>query len=220
MLLSKKRDLMAKLYFYYSAMNAGKSTTLLQSSYNYKERGMETLLFTPRMDNRFGKPGVCSRIGLKERAVLFTPDFNLFYYSKKSKENNNLLSCILIDEAHFLSKEQVAQLVMITKKIKIPVLCYGLRSDFLGEPFEGSQYLLTWAEELIEIKTICHCGSKATMNMRIDQEGEPVSTGNQVQIGGNESYISVCMGHFIEKLSYIEEVALKPVEVGVSDDNT
>ncbi len=189
---------MAKLYFYYSAMNAGKSTTLLQSSYNYKERGMQTLLFAPQLDTRFGAPMVHSRIGLKEEAIAFTDTFDFLSYTKAHRPEN--LGCVLVDEAHFLKKQQVASLVEITKELGIPVLTYGLRSDFLGEPFEGSIYLLTWAEELVEIKTICHCGRKATMNVRIDAEGRPVTSGNQIQIGGNESYVSMCMLHFSEQI--------------------
>lgn len=187
---------MAKLYFYYSAMNAGKSTTLLQSSYNYKERGMETLLFAPKIDQRFGAVMVYSRIGLKQEAIPFDSGFDFFDYVKTHVTDK--LKCVLVDEGHFLKKEQVAQLVHITKKLNIAVLCYGLRSDFLGEPFEGSMYLLAWAEELSEIKTICHCGRKATMNMRIDAAGRPVTEGSQIQVGGNESYESRCMLHFIE----------------------
>lgn len=199
---------MAKTYFYYSAMNAGKSTTLLQSSYNYKERGMETLLFAPNFDDRFGDPAIYSRIGLKQEAILFDKGFNLFdFVGEKTKIIDNI-RCILIDEAHFLTKAQVAQVIMITKRLNIAALCYGLRSDFLGAPFEGSQYLLAWAEELVEIKTICHCGSKATMNVRVDSEGNPVKTGSQVQIGGNESYYSVCMKHFMEEVGSIQEYAL------------
>lgn len=198
---------MAKLYFYYSAMNAGKSTTLLQSSYNYKERGMQTLLFAPKFDDRFGEPAIYSRIGLKQDATLFDADFNLFKSVEDQITHMENLRCVLVDEAHFLSKNQVAQLVCITKKFGIPVLCYGLRSDFLGEPFPGSQYLLAWAEEIIEIKTICHCGSKATMNMRVDASGCPVKSGAQVHIGGNESYLSVCMKHFLEEVGTIEEFA-------------
>jgi thymidine kinase len=189
---------MAKLYFYYSAMNAGKSTTLLQSSYNYHERGMQTLLFAPKFDNRFGEPAIYSRIGLKQQATLFDSSFDLFTFTKEQVEHMGNLRCVLLDEAHFLTKEQVAQLVTITKELSIAVLTYGLRSDFLGEPFEGSKYLLAWADELSEIKTICYCGSKATMNVRIDGQGRPVSTGDQVQIGGNDSYVSVCMKHFRE----------------------
>lgn len=198
---------MAKTYFYYSAMNAGKSTTLLQSSHNYNERGMNTILFAPAFDDRFGEPAIYSRIGLKQNASLFDKTFNFYDYIHKEKDRIDNLKCVLIDEAHFLTKRQVAQIVEVTKNFGIPVLCYGLRSDFLGEPFEGSKYLLAWAEELIEIKTICHCGSKAIMNMRIDSEGKAVKTGSQVQIGGNESYTSVCMKHYIEEVGAIQEYA-------------
>lgn len=200
---------MAKLYFYYSAMNAGKSTTLLQSSYNYRERGMNTLLFAPKFDDRFGDPAVYSRIGLKQDALLFEKGSDLYHQTEEKIDEIGSLHCVLVDEAHFLTKAQVAQLVSITKKLHVPVLCYGLRSDFLGEPFPGSQYLLTWSDELVEIKTICHCGSKATMNMRIDEEGNPVSKGDQVHIGGNESYLSVCMKHFVEAIDNIEEIAFE-----------
>ncbi|NNM43096.1 MAG: thymidine kinase [Chlamydiae bacterium] len=189
---------MAKLYFYYSAMNAGKSTTLLQSSYNYCERGMDVLLFSPCIDTRLTKPYVHSRIGLKEEAVGFDDDLDFFTYVKEQEKKLTKLRCVLIDEAHFLKKEQVKQLTQITTEIQIPVLCYGLRSDFKGEPFEGSKYLLIWAEELVEIKTICHCGRKATMNLRIDPAGNSVEEGSQIQIGGNESYLSTCMVHFRE----------------------
>ncbi len=189
-------------------MNAGKSTTLLQSSYNYKERGMETLLFAPNFDDRFGDPAIYSRIGLKQEAILFNKEFNLFDFVEEKTKIIDNIRCILIDEAHFLTKAQVAQVITITKRLNIAALCYGLRSDFLGEPFEGSKYLLAWAEELVEIKTICHCGSKATMNMRIDSQGNPVKAGSQVQIGGNESYYSVCMKHFMEEVGSIQEYAL------------
>lgn len=187
---------MAKLYFYYSAMNAGKSTTLLQSSYNYLERGMQTLLFAPQIDNRFGRPTIYSRIGLKQDAIGFNQQTDLFLDVQRAFETMKKLKCILIDEAHFLTKEQVKQLTAITTDLGIPVLCYGLRSDFQGEPFTGSMYLLAWAQEIVEIKTICHCGRKATMNLRVDASGNPVEEGNQVQIGGNESYVSTCMKHF------------------------
>jgi thymidine kinase len=190
---------MAKLYFYYSAMNAGKSTTLLQSSYNYHERGMETLLFAPDFDTRFGGVYIYSRIGVKKEAIGFNKELNLFEYVEKKLPLISKLGCVLIDEAHFLTKDQVKQLTQITNDLKIPVLCYGLRSDFKGEPFEGSMYLLTWAEELTEIKGICMCGRKATMNLRIDEFGNPLEEGAQVQVGGNESYISMCMRHFREK---------------------
>ncbi|MFZ4772584.1 MAG: thymidine kinase [Chlamydiia bacterium] len=184
---------MAKVYFYYSAMNAGKSTTLLQASYNYIERGMQTLIFAPQIDQRFGSTCVYSRIGLKQDAIPFDPNFNFFEYVAHQLEQTPNVRCILVDEANFLKKEQVMQLSKIATDLKIAVLCYGLRTDFLGEPFEGSRYLLAWAEEITEIKTICQCGRKATMNMRIDGNGNPVCHGEQIQVGGNESYISQCM---------------------------
>lgn len=193
---------MAKLYFYYSAMNAGKSTTLLQSSYNYQERGMETLLFTPSVDDRYGKKTIASRIGLKADAVMFDPDFDIFGYVKAFiNKTDKPLSCVLIDEAQFLTRAQVFQLTDITVELNIPVLTYGLRSDFQGEPFEGSQYLLALAQELSEIKTVCHCGSKATMNMRVDEQGNKVTQGAQVEIGGNDRYISTCLRHFKQGIS-------------------
>ena len=189
---------MAKLYFYYSAMNAGKTTTLLQSSYNYRERGMDTVLFTPIIDTRFGRGRITSRIGLEANAVTF--DDGLDFYEKVfllSKEKPQL-KCVLVDEAQFLTKEQVHQLCDIADKLSLPVLTYGLRTDFLGEPFPGSKYLLSWADELMEIKTICHCGSKAIMNPRIDENGRQVMEGEQVEIGGNDKYISTCRKHFKE----------------------
>jgi thymidine kinase len=190
---------MAKLYFYYSAMNAGKSTSLLQSSYNYQERGMDTLLFTPSFDDRFDAAGtITSRIGLSATAMGFDTDSNLFDYTKAALAQNNRIKCIFVDEAQFLSKTQVMQLADIADKMNIPVLAYGLRSDFRGEPFEGSKYLLAWAEELAEIKTICHCGRKATMNLRFDSHGKVIQEGAQVDIGGNERYVSVCRRHHKE----------------------
>ncbi|MBP9752353.1 MAG: thymidine kinase [Proteobacteria bacterium] len=185
---------MAKLYFYYSAMNAGKTTTLLQSNYNYHERGMETLLYLPAFDDRGGFSTISSRIGLSHEATPFNQKFNFF--DDVAKRKTPKLKCILIDEAQFLIKEQVLQLCKIVDQLKYPVLTYGLRSDFLGEPFEGSKYLLTFAEELIEIKTVCHCGSKATMNARLDNNGNMTRKGDQVEIGGNERYISLCRKHF------------------------
>ena len=187
---------MAKLYFYYSAMNAGKSTTLLQSSYNYNERGMDTLLFTPSIDQRFGGNKIASRIGLEAEAISFNEDFDLFRYTKKVSIENPKLKCILVDEAQFLTKLQVMQLTDIADELNLPVLAYGIRSDFLGEPFEGSRYLLVMADNLIEIKTICHCGKKATMNARINPQGEVVTSGMQVQIGGNAQYTAMCRKHF------------------------
>jgi thymidine kinase len=191
---------MAKLYFYFSAMNAGKSTTLLQSSHNYHERGMQTLLFCPAIDNRVQTGKIHSRIGLDANAVVFEKYSNLFNYAKNEYKKNKI-ACVLIDEAQFLTEQQVHELTEIVDKIKIPVLAYGLRSDFLGNLFEGSKYLLAWADEMVEIKTICFCGKKAIMNMRIDKDGNKITEGEQVQIGGNESYISTCREHFKQGVS-------------------
>ena len=193
---------MAKLYFYYSAMNAGKSTVLLQSAYNYQERGMETLIFSPSVDERHGKNRVSSRIGLQADAIAFNNEFNFFTYVKRAKEETLLLACVLVDEAQFLTKEQVMQLSDVVDKLHLPVLTYGLRSDFRGEPFAGSLYLLIWADNLIELKTICHCGKKATMNVRVDAKGCAMKTGEQIEIGGNEKYIAMCRKHFKEALSW------------------
>lgn len=188
---------MAKLYFYYSAMNAGKSTILLQSAYNYQERGMDTLLFMPAIATR-AKPGkISSRIGLAANAITFDRTFNLFDFVKNTAKNNSKLSCILVDEAQFLTKAQVLQLSNVVDQLNFPVLTYGIRSDFLGEPFEGSLYLLVWADNLIEVKTICHCGKKAIMNTRIDAQGKMIKQGGQIQIGGNESYTATCRKHFM-----------------------
>ena len=187
---------MAKLYFYYSAMNAGKSTTLLQSNYNYHERGMETLVFTPLLDNRYGAGVIASRIGLQAEAIKFDTHFDFYINTEKALSKNANIKCLLIDEAQFLKKQQVAQLAAVADQLSIPVLAYGLRSDFQAEPFEGSQYLLAWADAITEIKTICHCGRKAIMNMRIDKKGMMVIEGNQIEIGGNDRYIAVCRKHF------------------------
>lgn len=185
---------MAKLYFYYSAMNAGKTTTLLQSNYNYHERGMDTLLYIPAFDVRAGVGMIASRIGLSHEAFPFDTEFNFLEDIQARKTPK--LKCVLIDEAQFLSKKQVQQLCDVVSTVKVPVLTYGLRTDFMAEPFEGSKYLLAWAEELIEIKTICHCGSKAIMNARIDQNGHIIKTGEQIEIGGNDRYIALCRNHY------------------------
>lgn len=187
---------MAKLHFYFSAMNAGKTTTLLQSAYNYNECGMDVLLFTTAMDDRYGVGTIASRIGLQKKAIIVDNDFDFFTYVSDAVKKNPNICCILVDEVHFMTKEQMRQLTQITTKLNKPVLAYGLRSDFMGEPFESSKYLLAWAEELIEIKTICHCGRKATMNMRIDEHGNKVLEGAQLEVGGNDRYVSVCRKHF------------------------
>ena len=178
-------------------MNAGKTTTLLQSSYNYHERGMATLLFTPTMDDRFASGKIASRIGLTKDAISFDPSFNFFNYIENSKQTLPKLKCILIDEAQFMTKEQVLQLTQVVDQLKLPVLTYGLRTDFLGETFEGSRYLLSWADELTEIKTICHCGSKAIMNARFDDQGKITREGEQFVIGGNDRYIALCRKHYV-----------------------
>ncbi|MDH3267106.1 MAG: thymidine kinase [Gammaproteobacteria bacterium] len=189
---------MAKLYFYYSSMNAGKSTALLQSSYNYRERGMNTLVLAPQFDDRFGIGKVKSRIGIETEATTFANDTDLLELIASSHQAEPL-HCVLVDEAQFLTRDQVFQLSEVTDKLKIPVLAYGLRTDFQGEPFEGSQYLLAWSDNLKEIKAICHCGTKATMVLRLDGDGKAVTEGSQVEIGGNDRYVSMCRKHFKEK---------------------
>lgn len=186
---------MAKLYFYYSAMNAGKSTILLQSSYNYRERGMNTLILQPEIDTRFGSGTVASRIGISAQAKTFRWNDNLFQVIEHELQQAGL-HCVLVDEAQFLSSAQVKQLSDVCDQLDIPVLAYGLRTDFQGKLFEGSQQLLAWADSLVEVKTICHCGRKATMVLRIDAEGNTIKGGDQVQIGGNDRYTSVCRKHF------------------------
>ena len=191
---------MAKLYFYYSAMNAGKSTVLLQSSHNYHERGMKTLLLTPVINQRDGGGKIASRIGLTKDAKSFKQEDDLYLLVKSTHEQAPI-ACVLIDEAQFLNRLQVEQLAKVTDKTGIPVLCYGLRTDFQGNLFPGSAALLGWADNLIELKTICHCGRKATMNLRTDAEGNPIKEGEQVEIGGNESYVAMCRKCFVEAIS-------------------
>ena len=188
---------MAKLYFYYSSMNAGKSTALLQSSYNYRERGMNTLVMAPELDDRYGVGKVTSRIGLESEAVTFKPEQDLKEIVNAKLEEAPL-HCVLIDEAQFLTKDQVYQLGEVTDELNIPVLAYGLRTDFRGEPFEGSKYLLAWSDNLKELKAICHCGSKAIMVVRMDEDGKPIRQGSQIEIGGNDRYVSMCRRHFKE----------------------
>lgn len=189
---------MAKLHFYYSTMNAGKTTTLLQSDYNYRERGMNTLLFTPKIDTRMAEGVIASRIGLQANAVPFETGMDIAAHVETALAQKPL-HCVLIDEAQFLTKAQVWQLTRIVDDFNIPVLAYGLRNDFRGEPFEGSQYLLTWADQLSEIKTICHCGRKANFVLRLNADGNVIEDGDQVMIGGNESYVAVCRQHFKKK---------------------
>ncbi len=187
---------MAKLYFYYSTMNAGKSTALLQSSHNYRERGMQTLVYTAELDQRGGGL-VHSRIGLTSEARHFGPGTGLFQ-EIDAEHSRGRVSCVLLDEAQFLTRQQVDDLAMVVDRLAIPVLCYGLRTDFRGELFEGSARLLALADELCELKTICHCGRKATMVIRISADGRAEQAGEQVEIGGNERYVSLCRRHYFE----------------------
>lgn len=187
---------MAKLYFYYSAMNAGKTTTLLQSAHNYRERGMRVLILTPRLDHRAGSGRVASRIGLQAEGLAFDAGDDLLQCVQRDIQHHGRLNCVLVDEAQFLSRAQVWQLSEVVDQMRIPVLCYGLRTDFRGELFEGSQHLLAWADEMSEIKTICHSGSKATMTVRVDANGRAVQDGPQVEIGGNDRYVSVSRAEF------------------------
>lgn len=191
---------MAKLYFYYASMNAGKSTNLLQADFNYRERGMATMLFTAAIDDRFAEGTITSRIGLKAPAVPFDAKTNLAVCVGK-RHADDQLSCVLVDEAQFLSPVQVDQLAHIADIIGIPVLAYGLRTDFQGALFPGSARLLALADALIEIKSVCTCGRKATMNLRVDADGHAIVDGQQTEIGGNDRYIALCRRHFTEALA-------------------
>lgn len=200
---------MAKLYFYYASMNAGKSTTLLQADFNYRERGMATMLWTAALDQRKfdglgGKP-IASRIGLEKEAHLFDAATDL-WERVSAAHAVEPLACVLVDEAQFLSAEQVWQLARVADEARIPVLCYGLRTDFQGELFPGSAALLGIADALIEIKAICHCGRKSTMNLRVDESGGAVTSGAQTEIGGNERYVALCRKHFSEALGHAGDV--------------
>ena len=189
---------MAKLYFNYSSMNAGKSTMLLQANHNYIERGMNPRIYTSDLDNRFGKGEIVSRIGLKAKSNIFSSKTDI-YKDVLNFRKNSIVDCVLIDEAQFLTQNQVIQLGKVVDELDIPVLAFGIRTDFQGNLFEGSKYLLAWADNLKEIKTVCHCGRKATMVLRLNAKGEVVSDGTQIEIGGEEKYVSVCRKHFIKK---------------------
>ena len=214
---------MAKLFFNYSSMNAGKTTVLLQSAHNYRERGMTPLLFTPKLDDRHGQGWIKSRIGLQARATIFIPDDDLFEMTRAHLEKRNI-HCVLVDESQFLSRDQVFQLSEIVDRLNIPVLCFGLRTDFQGELFEGSKHLLAWADELAEIKTICHTGRKANMVVRVDDEGYALKEGAQVEIGGNERYVSVSRAEFKrvfyggQRIKFIEVVKSESEEESALDD--
>ncbi len=186
---------MAQLYFYYSAMNAGKSTHLLQSAYNYRERGMRCVLYTAKLDDRFQQGKIASRLGINADAAMFDENTDLFSSVNISNEQN-AVDCVLVDESQFLSEQQVRQLTDIVDKLRIPVLAYGIRTDFLGNTFSGSAALLAWADKLVELKTICHCGKKANFVVRMDETGKAVTEGAQVEVGGNDRYESMCRKHF------------------------
>lgn len=186
---------MAKLYFYYSTMNAGKTTALLQSAHNYRERGMRPLLMTPALDHRAGRGVIRSRVGLEAEAVAFEPGDDLLAITREA-HRNGAVACVLVDEAQFLTRDQVFGLTEVVDQLGIPVLAFGLRTDFRGELFEGSRYLLAWADELRELKTICASGRKATMVVRVDEQGHALTEGAQVEIGGNERYVPVSRAEF------------------------
>lgn len=190
---------MAKLYFYYASMNAGKSTTLLQADFNYRERGMATMLWTAAIDDRFAPGTVTSRIGLANAAHRFDSVTDIAA-AILARHEATPLACVMVDEAQFLTVDQVWQLADIADRAGIPVLCYGLRTDFQGELFPGSAALLGIADNLIELKAVCECGRKATMNLRIDAHGRAVRAGAQTEVGGNDRYVAMCRKHFMERL--------------------
>ncbi len=192
---------MAKLYFNYSTMNAGKSTVLLQASHNYRERGMKTYLMTAAVDGRAGVGRIASRIGISEEADTFRPEDDVFAMIE-TRQKADQIACVFVDEAQFLSEDQVWQLARAVDDLKLPVLAYGLRVDFQGKLFPGSAALLALADEMREVRTICECGRKATMVIRQDENGSAITEGAQVQIGGNETYVSLCRKHWREAVGY------------------
>ena len=194
---------MAKLYFHYSTMNAGKTTLLLQASHNYIERGMSTYLLTAQFDNRVGEGEIGSRIGISAKADTYSADDNLFDKIERCLSQSKI-DCIFVDEAQFLSKAQVWELTRVVDICKVPVMCYGLRVDFRGELFPGSAALLAFADEMREVRTICHCGKKATMVVRQDDHGQTITDGAQIQIGGNETYVSLCRRHWKEAMGLFD----------------
>jgi thymidine kinase len=191
---------MAQLYFYYSSMNAGKSTHLLQSSYNYNECGLHTVLYTAQIDDRYTEGKVSSRLGINADAQLFNLNTDLFN-EIKIMQAQKPIACVLIDEAQFLTKVQVKQLTDVVDELQIPVLAYGIRTDFLGQTFSGSAALLAWADKLVELKTICHCGRKANFVIRLNSDGIAATNGEQVEVGGNERYQALCRKHFKQNIS-------------------
>lgn len=199
---------MAKLYFYYASMNAGKSTTLLQADFNYRERGMQTMLYTAALDDRAGQGMIASRIGLETGAHSYerATDIRAEVEAELKKRE---LHCILIDEAQFLTRAQVVQLASICDELGIPVLAYGLRTDFQANLFEGSAHLLALADSLVELKAVCDCGRKATMNLRVDASGRAVKQGAQTEIGGNDRYVSLCRRHYMERIAEVDGEQLR-----------
>ena len=191
---------MAKLYFYYASMNAGKSTTLLQADFNYRERGMHTMLWTARLDNRSETAAIESRIGLGADAHRYDAHTDL-WAQVNDHHLRQPIHCVLVDEAQFLTKDQVWQCARLSDEAGIPVLCYGLRTDFQGELFPGSAALLGIADSLVELKAVCHCGKKASMNLRVDADGRAVKAGEQTEIGGNDRYLALCRKHFSQALA-------------------
>ena len=191
---------MAKLYFYYASMNAGKSTTLLQADFNYRERGMATMLWTAALDRRSEDKAIESRIGLGADAHRFDETSDL-WARVTAAHAVQPLACVLVDEAQFLTPAQVWQLARLADEANLPVICYGLRTDFQGELFPGSAALLGIADALVELKAVCHCGRKATMNLRVDASGAAVKLGAQTEIGGNDRYVALCRKHFSEALA-------------------
>jgi thymidine kinase len=196
-------SLMAKLYFYYASMNAGKSTNLLQADFNYRERGMQTMLYTASVHDRSGFGVIDSRIGVRATARTYDPATNI-RAELEAELKKRRVDCILIDEAQFLTREQVLQLASVCDELDVPVLAYGLRTDFQGNLFEGSGALLALADALVELKAVCECGRKATMNLRVDAEGRAVKRGAQTEIGGNDRYIALCRRHFMRRLGEAE----------------
>ena len=200
---------MAKVYFYYAAMNAGKSTVLLQAGHNYRERGLRPLLLVPAIDDRAGAGRIHSRIGLAADARPIQPGDDLLAVIR-AEHGQSAVACVLVDEAQFLSPAQVWQLTDVADQLGVPVLCYGLRTDFQGRLFPGSAALLGVADDLTELKAICHCGRKATMNLRVDPAGRAVREGAQVEIGGNDRYVALCRRHFKEALAPDRPAAARP----------
>ncbi|MXU64209.1 thymidine kinase [Oceanomicrobium pacificus] len=199
---------MAKLYFNYSTMNAGKSTILLQASYNYNERGMQTYLLTADFDDRSGPGRIGSRIGISQKADTFSQRDDLFAMIERRLEHGPV-ACVLVDEAQWMTKEQVWQLARVTDDLRVPVMCYGLRVDFRGELFPGSATLLALADEMREVRTICHCGKKATMVIRQDEDGNALTEGAQILVGGNDTYVSLCRRHWREATGDLPKSARK-----------